>query len=59
MRRWRSRCGDRRIALPPMRSGVLRVIIETSTGFVPARLDPTSQDQRSLGAWITMAAQNE
>jgi hypothetical protein len=42
-----------------MRSGVLRVIIETSTGFVPARLDPTSQDQRSLGAWITMAAQNE
>jgi hypothetical protein len=55
---WRERVtlepnGERRISLPASKSGMLRVLIETSTGFVPAEIDPASQDRRSLGVWIT------
>jgi hypothetical protein len=55
---WRERVilepnGERRITLPASKSGMLRVLIETSTGFVPAEVEPGSQDRRSLGVWIT------
>jgi hypothetical protein len=55
---WRERIslepnGERRVTLPISKSGMLRVLIETSTGFVPAEIDPASQDRRSLGVWIT------
>lgn len=58
---WRERIslephGERRVTLPASKSGMLRVLIETSTGFVPARIDPTSQDERSLGVWISAPA---
>ena len=48
--------GERRITLPASKSGMLRVLIETSTGFVPADVDPASQDRRSLGVWVTVPA---
>ena len=59
---WRERIslepnGERRITLPASKSGMLRVLIETSTGFVPAPVDPASTDHRSLGVWITAPAQ--
>jgi hypothetical protein len=58
---WRERIslepnGERRVTLPASKSGMLRVLIETSTGFVPAEIDPTSKDRRSLGVWISAPA---
>ena len=58
---WRERIslepnGERRVTLPASKSGMLRVLIETSTGFVPAEIEPGSQDRRSLGVWISAPA---
>ena len=55
---WRERIalepnGERRVTLPASKSGMLRVLIETGTGFVPAEVEPGSQDRRSLGVWIS------
>jgi hypothetical protein len=58
---WRERIslepnGERRVTLPASKSGMLRVLIETSTGFVPAEIDPASRDRRTLGVWISAPA---
>lgn len=60
---WRERVliepnGERRVTLPASTAGVLRLFIETSTGFVPATLDPASSDRRSLGIWVAIPAQD-
>jgi hypothetical protein len=46
--------GQRELTLPMPSSDVTRLVIETSSGFVPARFDPASHDQRVLGCWVEM-----
>jgi hypothetical protein len=43
---------QRLLDLPMPSSDVTRLVIETSTGFVPARFDPASHDERLLGCWV-------
>jgi hypothetical protein len=43
---------QRLLDLPMPTSDVTRLTIETSTGFVPARVDPASHDERMLGCWV-------
>ena len=40
------------VELPPPSRGVITVIVETESGFVPADKDPASRDRRLLGVWV-------
>jgi hypothetical protein len=40
------------VELPPPSRGVISVVVETSTGFVPAERDTASRDRRLLGVWV-------
>ncbi|HTM34476.1 MAG TPA: hypothetical protein VL263_24375 [Vicinamibacterales bacterium] len=40
------------VELPPPSRGVITVIVETESGFVPADKDPASHDRRLLGVWV-------
>jgi hypothetical protein len=46
--------GQRELTLPMPASDVTRLVIETNAGFVPARFDPASHDQRVLGCWVEL-----
>lgn len=40
------------VELPPASRGVIRLVIEASTGFVPAERSDGSRDRRLLGVWV-------
>ncbi len=47
---------EMRVVVPPPAEGGLIVLdLQTTTGFVPIELDPSVQDRRYLGAWVTPA----
>jgi len=47
---------ERVIDLPMPVGDVTRLTIETRTGFVPARFDSNSHDDRLLGCWVAIGA---
>jgi hypothetical protein len=45
---------ERDLTLPMPAGNVTRLVFETSTGFVPSRLDPANHDDRLLGCWVEL-----
>ncbi len=48
----------RDVTVPMPASGVTRLSIATTGGFVPAKLNPTVHDERLLGCWVELDPQD-
>jgi len=48
----------REVTVPVPASGAMRLAIETSSGFVPARFNPADHDERLLGCWVELDPQD-
>src|SRR5581483_6578767 len=48
----------RDVTVPVPASGVTRLAITTTGGFVPAKLNPAVHDERLLGCWVELDPQD-